>query len=162
MTFYPETSNNQFDNNPKGHFELLSAYLDGEVTAAERQQVDYWLANDPKVQRLYRRILQLHHGINSLPVPKVAQPSPELLSRRVVRRVQKRRLRKIVVLGGGAIAAGIVAAIGGLLTQPNAPIPQIAQSSSTKVVPEVNSEPLMIAINQPVVEIPQAASAKPD
>lgn len=162
MTFYPETSNNQYDNNPKGHFELLSAYLDGEVTAAERQQVDYWLATEPKVQRLYRRLLQLHHGINSLPIPQAERPSPESISRRVIRRVQKRRLRKIVVLGGGAIAAGVVATIGGLLTQPNTRIPQIAQSPSKTIVSEVNSEPLMIAVNQPLVEIPQAAGAKPD
>ena len=33
-------------------YELLSAYLDGEVTAAERKQVEEWLANDPTVQSL--------------------------------------------------------------------------------------------------------------
>jgi len=38
----------------RDRFELLSAYLDGEVTAAQRQQVEDWLGNDPEVQ-LYAR-----------------------------------------------------------------------------------------------------------
>jgi anti-sigma factor RsiW len=32
-------------------FELLSAYLDGEVTASERKQVEAWLATDRAFQQ---------------------------------------------------------------------------------------------------------------
>jgi len=30
-------------------FELLSAYLDGEVTATERRQVEEWLSTDASI-----------------------------------------------------------------------------------------------------------------
>ncbi|MEL6165322.1 MAG: zf-HC2 domain-containing protein, partial [Cyanobacteria bacterium J06628_3] len=43
----------------RDRFELLSAYLDGEVTAAERRQVEEWLANDSSVQNLHKRLLSL-------------------------------------------------------------------------------------------------------
>ncbi len=39
----------------RDRFELLSAYLDGEVIAAKRQQIEDWLRNDPGVQYLYVR-----------------------------------------------------------------------------------------------------------
>ncbi len=38
----------------RDRFELLSAYLDGEVTAAERRQIEQWLATEPEVQSLLR------------------------------------------------------------------------------------------------------------
>ena len=37
----------------RDRFELLSAYIDGEVTAAERGQIEQWLTTDPEVQCLY-------------------------------------------------------------------------------------------------------------
>ncbi len=43
----------------RDRFELLNAYLDGEVTAAQRQQIDNWLTTDSQVQCLYARALKL-------------------------------------------------------------------------------------------------------
>lgn len=40
-------------------FELINAYLDGEVTANERQQIDHWLTTDSEVQCLYSRAVRL-------------------------------------------------------------------------------------------------------
>lgn len=33
----------------RDRFELLDAYHDGEVTAAEQRQIEQWLATDPEV-----------------------------------------------------------------------------------------------------------------
>jgi anti-sigma factor RsiW len=45
------------DNNPENSelekFELLSAYLDGEVTAAERKQVELWLQDDATFKAMH-------------------------------------------------------------------------------------------------------------
>ena len=51
-------------------FELLSAYLDGEVTATERQRIEQWLATDESGKRLYMRLLKLRHGVRSISIPK--------------------------------------------------------------------------------------------
>ena len=53
-------------------FELLSAYLDDEVTPAERKQVAQWLMDDPQTLQMYRRLLMLRQAIRTAPVP--AQP----------------------------------------------------------------------------------------
>jgi anti-sigma factor RsiW len=57
----------------RDRFELLSAYMDGEVTAAERQQIEQWLTTEPEVQCLYARVLKLRPLWSTMPVP-TAQP----------------------------------------------------------------------------------------
>ncbi len=47
------------DMQKRDRFELLNAYLDGEVTAAEGRQIEDWLATDFGTQRLYARVLEL-------------------------------------------------------------------------------------------------------
>jgi|LakMenEpi03Aug12_release.lakeMendotaPanAssembly.Ray.scaffolds.fasta_scaffold22381_6 hypothetical protein len=47
-------------------FELLSAYLDGEVTAQDRAVVEHWLNTDPSVKCLYHRLLCLRQGCQEL------------------------------------------------------------------------------------------------
>ena len=47
------------DMHNRDRFELLNAYLDGEVTAVQRRQIENWLTTDSQVQYLYARILKL-------------------------------------------------------------------------------------------------------
>jgi hypothetical protein len=47
------------DVTKRDRFELLSAYLDGEVSPEERRLVTTWLADDPETQCLYQRLLHL-------------------------------------------------------------------------------------------------------
>ncbi len=47
------------DMHNRDRFELLNAYLDGEVTADERRQIENWLTTDSEVQCLYARALKL-------------------------------------------------------------------------------------------------------
>ncbi|MEO0645594.1 MAG: hypothetical protein AAFZ17_05475 [Cyanobacteria bacterium J06650_10] len=46
-------------------FELLSAYLDDEVTAEERALVNHWLASDPEMQRSYQKQLKLKQALKA-------------------------------------------------------------------------------------------------
>ncbi|WP_198525096.1 anti-sigma factor family protein, partial [Kamptonema formosum] len=50
-------------------FELVSAYLDGEVTAAERRRVEEWLSSEPAVQRSHAQLLALRQEIEAMPAP---------------------------------------------------------------------------------------------
>ena len=56
-------------------FELLSAYLDGEVSPAERQQVQQWLDTDPEIQQLYVKLLRLQQSVPRIPVPSSGSSS---------------------------------------------------------------------------------------
>ncbi|MGD1950275.1 MAG: anti-sigma factor family protein [Leptolyngbyaceae cyanobacterium] len=56
----------------EARFELLSAYVDDEVTAEERKLVAQWLTDDPVTQQMYQRLLMLRQAIRIAPVP--AQP----------------------------------------------------------------------------------------
>lgn len=132
----------------RDRFELLSAYLDGEVTAAERREVETWLEHDPETQRLYERLLNLRQGIGMLPIP-TAEPVEQTIQQ-VYKRIHRRSQRRAIAWGGSAIAAIFVGAIA---TLPNSPIAQIAQLSEI--------EPLMVAVNDPVVEIPKVIIPAP-
>ncbi|RMG12737.1 MAG: hypothetical protein D6728_06160 [Cyanobacteria bacterium J055] len=59
-------------------FELLSAYLDGEVNDKERQQVETWLAADPQFQQLHDRMSSLNGSIQAIPVPTAASSAKAL------------------------------------------------------------------------------------
>ncbi len=145
----------------RDRFELLSAYLDGEVTATERRQVEEWLANDASVQCLYARLLKLRQGLRTLPVP-TAQQSTEAAVEQVLTRL-RRRSRLNWMVGGAAIAACAIGALSGLVTS-GSRTPQLAriepiQTSSASMVPP---SPLMVGLNKPVIEIPKAAVASPE
>jgi hypothetical protein len=168
-----ETSAN--NNYPQGNvttmmrdrFELLSAYLDGEVTAAERRQVEEWLENDPATKRLYSRLLSMQHGFQSMPVPRAEQSAQELAAK-VLQRVE-RKPRKQAVIWGSCAAALLVAVVSGVAGGRGLFEPQFAQSPlpadgeglivalNEPVVEIVNPNDLMLGVNAPVVEIPKAA-----
>lgn len=138
------------DNLKRDRFELLSAYLDGEVTADERRQVEQWLATDPKMQRLHTRLLSLRQGLRTLPVPPSEQPI-EQVAVQVMSRLE-RRPKRTAVWGGLAIAALFMGAIMGTLSRTEiTPAPGLVSNA-------VPQDGLMIALDRPVIEIPKAAS----
>ncbi|WP_026082518.1 anti-sigma factor family protein [Mastigocladopsis repens] len=148
----------------RDRFELLSAYLDGEVTAAERKQVEQWLADDQTVQRLYARLLKLRQSVRTLPVPEPPQSVEETVEQVMARLHHRSRL--VWFGGGAAVAACLISTVSGLLggesrmplLAHNQPI-QHAQSAMP--IPVVAS-PLMVAINNPVIPIPKTAEASPE
>ncbi|MEB3311850.1 MAG: zf-HC2 domain-containing protein [Snowella sp.] len=133
-----------------GRFELLSAYLDGEVTAEERRQVQEWLDTDPKLKQTYLKLLRLQQGI-----PQITPPTPSIsahqLSERVFSQIdrEQQRLRLLVCGGLAAAALGVFAVSNGVMEILN-PFRPSLQSAFL----EVESEPLQIALNQPIFEIP--------
>jgi len=142
-------------------FELLSAYIDGEVTVAQKEQVQQWLNEDPSFQQLYQRLLKLNHGFQSLPIPATTV-YPQQITNRVFERMEAHRWQKITFWGGTAIAALIVGLVSFLLPQTRNPAPQMAETPTPveNTAPiasnEVNAPSLMIAVNRPVVPIPKA------
>lgn len=145
----------------RDRFELLSAYLDGEVTAEERRQVEDWLANDAAVQRLYNRLLKLRQAFRSMPVPTTSPP-PQITAQQVFERID-RRSRIKWVFGGAALAACVIGALSSLLPNRDG-IPQLAQQTQVQPTQVFSkSEPLpMIALNNPPIEIPKTAVSSPE
>lgn len=142
----------------RDRFELLSAYLDGEVTAAERRQVEDWLANDVAVQRLYNRLLKLRQALRTMPVP-TAQTPPETTADQVFARIN-RRSRIKWAFGGAAVAACVIGALSSWVLNRESGITQLAQQTQPQPTQATtNSQPLpMIALNHPVMAIPNKAA----
>ena len=145
----------QMDSLQRDRFELLSAYIDGEVTAAERKQVQELLATDSEMQRLYSRLIKLRQGMQQLPVPAPVATAQQT-AQQVFSRIDRRRNRRTVFWGGAAIAALFVSAVSGIFPGSRSAVLQLAQK------PNADAEPLEIALNQPVIEIPKGAVAEPE
>ncbi len=155
----------ELDHCKRDHFELLSAYLDSEVTAAERQQIEAWLASNPEAQRLYQRLLTLKGQMQQLPVP-VSSCAADYLASQVIAKAQ-RRPRAVWVWGGVAatLAASVVGVLNGLISNP-LPGSQIAVTSPASIEPEVSPLPieptaigLMLSLDRPPVAIPVSETA---
>jgi anti-sigma factor RsiW len=138
----------------RDRFELLSAYLDGEITAAERRQVEDWLANDPSVQCLYARLLKLRQGMRSLSVP-VSDCSVERTVSQVFSKLE-RRPRITAAWGGLAIAALFIGALHNNPPSSQNAASELAQTSVAQMSHPVAQEALMIALDRPVIEIPKS------
>ena len=145
----------------RDRFELLSAYLDGEVTAAERRQVEEWLANDSSVQNLHKRLLSLRQGLRNLPVPQ--EKSIEETVDSVMTRL-RRRTRKAWMFGGAAVAACIIGSLSSLI--PNSEPGLRFANTSVEETQLASSEEIaslpMITLNQPLVRIPKANQSPQD
>lgn len=61
-TSYSDTLNASADEK----FELMSAYLDGEVSDQERRLVEHWLASDPQLPKDYQQQMKLRGAIQTL------------------------------------------------------------------------------------------------
>ncbi len=144
------------DNLKRDRFELLSAYLDGEVTASERRQVEQWLKSDPSAQHLHARLLRLRQGVRNLPVPASEQPVEQTV-KRVIRRID-RGPRMVMTWGSVAIAAVFVSALFGDISGTQRYLPQMVQSPDAS---SVSTDALMIALDRPVIDIPKAPVSGP-
>ncbi len=133
-----------------GRFELVSAYIDGEATQSERRQVQEWLDRDPEVKRLYLNLIKLRESVQVMPVPAPVQPVQETVQN-LFRRLDRQRQRR-VLWGGVAIAALVLAGLSSLIFRDRTYSPQMATVPAETQTP---SERLMIALNGPVVEIPE-------
>ncbi|MDP8966025.1 MAG: transcriptional regulator [Cyanobacteriota bacterium] len=155
----------------RDRFELLSAYLDGEVTAVERRQVEDWLTNDPTTKRLYSRLLRMQQSFQAMPVPAAEQSAQELATK-VLQRVE-RKPKQTWIWGGGAIAALLIAVVSGVGGDRQLFAPQFARSPvpsesdglimalNEPLVEIVNPNDLMLGVNAPIMDIPKVGVATP-
>ncbi len=141
-------------------FELLSAYLDGEVTATERKQVEEWLSTDTSVKCLYKRLLNLRQGLQNIPVPPTNQSSESTIEQ-VLKRVNRTQ-NLAWMFGGAALTACILGTVSSLLPNNSFRILQVSQTTEltpAMTQPAASNSPLMVALNKPVMEIPKTAIA---
>ncbi|MEO0687089.1 MAG: zf-HC2 domain-containing protein [Cyanobacteria bacterium J06649_11] len=147
----------------RDRFELLSAYLDGEVTAAERRQVEEWLANDSSVQNLHKRLLSLRQGLRNLPVPQSKQSVEETVDGVLTR--LRHRTRMAWMFGGAAVAACVIGSLASLMPNSEPGVFRFASNPSEQQQKtpseEVASLP-MVSLNQPLVRIPKATQSLPE
>jgi anti-sigma factor RsiW len=153
-------------------FELLSAYLDNEVTAAERQRVEVWLRKDASLKRQYDSLQAMSQQFQSLEAP-ARSASVEQTLNAVMKRVD-RRPRFAVFAGLGTAAAALVATLVSLsggnvgtpqiatrspeIQSPTVQAPTIAVNGTEFLTPgtptPVNPHSLLLALERPPVEIP--------
>ncbi|MBW4553939.1 MAG: zf-HC2 domain-containing protein [Aphanocapsa sp. GSE-SYN-MK-11-07L] len=149
-----QTPQDDLDVLKRDRFELLSAYLDGEVTADERRQVDAWLASDRETQILHSRLLKLKRGFQSGPVP-TTQPTERTVEQ-VLARVERRPRLMLVWSGvGAAVAATVVGVVSSLSTGPISPM-----NPSTAKVQPFPQPGLQLTLDQPPVPIPAVSPVK--
>jgi anti-sigma factor RsiW len=131
-------------------FDLISAYIDNEVTVEERKQVQHWLDTDAGAKKLYQQLLGLQTNLKQIPVP-VSVPAYQL-EEQVFQKVERQRRRKLYLYGGAVLTAMAIAAGSYWIGGRNQPMSQMA-TNSINVSQE--GEHLMIALNHPIVEIPE-------
>jgi anti-sigma factor RsiW len=139
-------------------FELLSAYIDGELSPSDKHQVQTWLDQDPKIKHLYTQLLALQGQIQHSVAPPSKKSVPEITVG-VFQTIERRRRRCQLIWGSSAIAASVLAIISGM-------IPGISPLSGLKmaeVKSPANSSAVMlaVAVNKPAIDIPQAANDYP-
>ncbi|MFQ4136430.1 anti-sigma factor family protein [Nodosilinea sp. PGN35] len=140
---------NDLDATKRDRFELLSAYLDGEVTPEERQQVLCWLQNDDGARALYNRLLTLRQGLRTQIAPD-CDAEATLVG---VFHCLNRRLRLVTMAGAGVAAIGVINLLSG-----GAGVGNPAWRMATSAPPET----LQIALDQPAFPIPDAAPVSTD
>ncbi|NJO46621.1 MAG: hypothetical protein HC835_13875 [Oscillatoriales cyanobacterium RM2_1_1] len=82
----------------RSRYELLSAYLDQETTAAERHQVEQWLAEDPELGATYRQWLRLRSQWQTMPTPSPGA-TPTVLTHQVFKKLHRRTQRTLIWSG---------------------------------------------------------------
>lgn len=134
-------------------FELLSAYIDGELTPTEKQQVQTWLDCDPDFKRLYIQLLALQGHLQHSVAPPSNKSSDEITTGVFESLDRSRRWRRKLFWGGGAIAASMVAGISGILPGTSPFSPQMVHQHTSPASSQVM---LAVAIDQPAIHIPKS------
>ena len=163
---------------PEGLRELLTAYVDGELSARRRRHVLRLLRRSPEARRLLQRLQTDSRELQELPFPRLDRDlSPDVL-RKVAARPRKSARRPVVrrfpadyqAWIGTAAAAAVLFLIGGasycyfaaFLNRPVGPAVALRQSQESRpsVAPEVKTPvvPPTVAVLPP----PHAAAEKHD
>ena len=135
----------------RDRYELLSAYLDGEVSPDERRLVMAWLSDDPDAQCLYRRLLHIRQGFAGMRQTPWDSGTGDCTATAVVRRLNY-RFRFTCMAGLTAAAVAFIGVFSGALNQPIGRF-SVVQTSA----PSSAGDSLEIALDQPPIMIPKSA-----
>lgn len=137
VAFYSE-----LDVMKRDRFELLSAYLDGEVTPEERALVQTWLSNDPTAKALYNRLMVLRQGLRQ---EVCESPCEADVTLACVFQSLNHRFRMMAMAGAGVVVLGVLNLLSGGVG---------SGQGSFQMAQRPESEVLQIALDQPAFPIP--------
>jgi RNA polymerase sigma-70 factor (ECF subfamily) len=102
--------------------EKVSAYHDGEMPAALRQEMERHLEQCPRCQAELEELRELSASLGTLPIP---QASPAVLARmhRQVDQLAARSIYRLMEAGAAIAAAVLIVCMVGLLRQGPVPAP---------------------------------------
>lgn len=143
------------DVTKRDRFELLSAYLDGEVNPEERQLVNRWLSDDHNAKCLYERLLRLRTGIQSLPVESEYTLSDTLSG---VLNSLNRRLRLACMAGSGVAVMGVLGFLSGGFSPRHGLMAWPTANYQGNSAGQSNQVTLQVALDKPAFPIPKASS----
>ena len=150
-----KTQEIEFESPALDSFELLSAYIDGELSPGEKRQVQLKLDRDSEFKQLYINLLTLQGQIQHSVAPP-SEKSIEEITTEVFESIDRhRKRRRKLFWGGSAIAASVVASVLGLVPG-FAPLSmKMARVNSPNAIS--NSVMLAVAIDRPAIDIPKSA-----
>ncbi|ERN40331.1 hypothetical protein KR51_00032800 [Rubidibacter lacunae KORDI 51-2] len=125
--------------------ELLSAYLDGEVTQEEEARAQALIASSPAAERFYRQQLKLRAALRQVAVPR--EQSVAALEGRVWTVCRRRRRW----LWGGSAAAALLVGTFAWLVGGESSVLRLARSPQ----PALSSGALAISLDRPVLALPE-------
>ena len=99
-------------------FELISAYLDGELKPSEHKEVEAILETDPVAKHVYQRLLQLRSEFKRMPIAPTLEPVDKTIEQ-VLKKIDRRSRRSFVLVGSAV--AGLIAAISGFISTAPSP-----------------------------------------
>ncbi len=144
------------ENSTPDSFELLSAYIDGELTPAEKEQVQTWLDCDPEFKQLYTQLLALQSQIQNFVAPTSKKSTAEITAGVFHSIDRHRRRRRRLVWGGSAIAASVIATVSGMIPGFSPLSMKMAKVNSPNNIS--NSVMLAVAVDQPAINIPKSVT----
>ncbi|MGF1520717.1 MAG: anti-sigma factor family protein [Leptolyngbyaceae cyanobacterium] len=144
----------ELDVTKRDRYELLSAYLDGEVSPDERRLVMTWLSDDPDAQCLYRRLLHIRQGFQGMrQTTRMSADVETCTATAVVRKLNyQSRFRFTCMAGLTAAAVAFIGVFSGALNQPIGSAGQLQTAA-----PSPAGDSLEIALDQPPISIPKSA-----
>ena len=131
-------------------FELLSAYIDGELSASDRNRVQGWLDEDPQFRQLHRRLLALQAQIQHSQAPSEERSTAEITAG-VFASIDRHRNRRKTIWIGGAIAASLLAVASFIPGNS----PQLRMAERDKSTKDNSTVMLAVALNKPAIDIPK-------
>lgn len=139
--------NHELDATKRDRFEMLSAYLDGEATPEERQQILCWLQQDADTRCLYNRLLALRQGMRSQVCPTPCDAEATLVG---VFRSLNHRLKLVTMATAGVIAISAINLLSGGAAG--------FGNGSWRMATNSSPESLQIALDQPAFPIPETSA----